>query len=1371
MTHASFSSARHMQFIATLSHPLKLRVFCALGLFIAVVAFGSFANAQTITFENPPYSVGSINGQDGWSSTGPYDQGVVANTMAPPAFGAQSFRISNAVTSGNFGDQTFSRSTVNEAGETDAHNGGLSGGTRQSTFVSQFNIASADPSAQQPGLVISTSQDRGDGARMSYLRFEDQADGIHVFFDDYQDRFPYGTALGDNTNGCGVGDDFYETDIATLSRAAAHSIKIVTHFVDGPRNDVVQVYIDGILKKTGTTWEDYFRYCSEQSADNQTKTVDSQLFRAGGTAAPGTAGKGFLIDGLSLISASSTSVTVNPSNMHNWFFYNDETDTVDNTLGSFVSGPNPAPEGTGSAKISVTGMQRRNLATYQFGGTPLANITTLAFSTYNPSAGNGGGANRSAYLNFNVDFDGSDTWQKRLTYVPSQNGTVTQDAWKEWDAIDGGNAKWGYSGATWPIGTGGGGESGTTLKTWSQILSQYPIIRIRVTDPFVGLRVGEPYADGYTEYLDGFKFGTTAGTTDFNFDPDGPTTVVVTPSSLNGWTTAGPVADNRPVSTADFIADPSTPIGFGALQQTTDATTASKSQLMRAETIPLSEITDLSYFTKQNSAPFASGDASFQLVVYLDGTAANFTTLVFEPYENGTVIPNAWQQWNVAAGQFWSSKTRAAGGSCNVTAGAGGAPFYTLAGLQANCPNATVVAYGVNIGSNNPSYDVETDMFRVNGTIYDFDPDRPSVTINQDPAQADPTSSSPINFAVNFSTPVTGFDSTDVVLGGTAGATTAVVTGSGTTYNVAVSGMTGSGSVTATIPDGAAVDASNVPSMASTSTDNSVTYFTCNNVAVTPSTSVPRNTQFTVPITTDDLTGRGIISFDVTLNYDPAVLTPISVDKAGTLSNGMSITYANSSGSISISGFGTIPLTGSGTLINVKFISIGGISTTSGLNFGSFMYNEGVPCSNTTNGAVTVISGSVSGTVTYANSPGPTPLPVPNVSLNGAGSVAVSTLTDLNGLYTLSGFGPGAYTVTPSKTGNVNGIQAFDSALIAQHVVHLITLNSTQQMAADVSGDSTVSSFDAALIAQYVALIPNSSSTGTWRFLPTNRSYTDVETDSTTQDYNAILMGDVDGSWNPSNPDQSVMSSMPAAGAVIGATEARTPQHLDIIGEAQAVVAVSAPTESVPVSSSFSVPITVGDTSGQNIIAYQFDLQYDPTVIVADSNPCDVSGTLSSSMLPTCNPSTPGVIHIAVFGTTALTGSGPLIKLKFAAVGAAGTASPLTISNFVFNGGTPQNSVTNGQVTIQIVTAAQASVSGMVLRQNGVGVRNARVSLTDANGDARTVRTNQFGFYQIDGLTVGETYVVDVSAKGLSFEPQVLTVTGNMNSVNLIGQH
>lgn len=211
---------------------------------------------------------------------------------------------------------------------------------------------------------------------------------------------------------------------------------------------------------------------------------------------------------------ASGTVVVSPANLNGWLFYNDETDTIDNSLGTFVNGPGTPPVGTGSAQISVSGTQRRNLATYQFSGTPLINITTLKFSTYNPSAGNPGSPNRSAYLNFNVDFNGSDTFQRRLTYVPNVNGPVTQDNWKEWDAIAGGSAKWLYSGPTWP----GGAVPGTTPKTWSQILAEYPGVRIRVTDSFMGLRVGEPYADGYTENIDSFKFGTASGTTTYDFD-------------------------------------------------------------------------------------------------------------------------------------------------------------------------------------------------------------------------------------------------------------------------------------------------------------------------------------------------------------------------------------------------------------------------------------------------------------------------------------------------------------------------------------------------------------------------------------------------------------------------------------------------------------------------------------------------------------------------------------------------------------------------------------------------------------------------------------------------------------------------------------
>ncbi|HEV2084498.1 MAG TPA: Ig-like domain-containing protein, partial [Gemmatimonadales bacterium] len=109
---------------------------------------------------------------------------------------------------------------------------------------------------------------------------------------------------------------------------------------------------------------------------------------------------------------------------------------------------------------------------------------------------------------------------------------------------------------------------------------------------------------------------------------------------------------------------------------------------------------------------------------------------------------------------------------------------------------------------------------------FSVDTDAPGVTINQAAAQADPTSGSTINFTVVFSKSVTGFATGDVTLSGTAGATTATVTGSGTTYNVAVSGMTTDGTVIATIAAGVATDAAGNANVASTSTDNTVTYDT-----------------------------------------------------------------------------------------------------------------------------------------------------------------------------------------------------------------------------------------------------------------------------------------------------------------------------------------------------------------------------------------------------------------------------------------------------------------------------------------------------------------------------------------------------------------
>jgi len=100
----------------------------------------------------------------------------------------------------------------------------------------------------------------------------------------------------------------------------------------------------------------------------------------------------------------------------------------------------------------------------------------------------------------------------------------------------------------------------------------------------------------------------------------------------------------------------------------------------------------------------------------------------------------------------------------------------------------------------------------------------PTVTLNQAVGQADPTRFSTLHFTVQFSKPVFNLTSAGVTLGGTAGATTVQVSGSGTTWDIAVSGMSAPGTVTASINPGAAIDADSNPNFGSTSTDNVITY-------------------------------------------------------------------------------------------------------------------------------------------------------------------------------------------------------------------------------------------------------------------------------------------------------------------------------------------------------------------------------------------------------------------------------------------------------------------------------------------------------------------------------------------------------------------
>lgn len=326
-------------------------------------------STDATTFDT--FSTGSVNGQGGWESTGPFDQAIVENNYGIESFGCKSLRLSNAVTSGSFGDQTFSYSTPNEAGEADSTSAGESGGTRVNRYEAQFDIASTQPTVQT-GLSVSVSPDRGDGSRMSYLRFEDQADGIHVYFDDYQV------------------DTFVETELTTLSRAA-HTIKFVIDYKDGASNDVVSVYIDGALVHTGTTWEDYYRTDPSQSFEQSPRTTDSLLFRVAGTAAPANSGKGFLFDNVAIATSDSTVVV---------------------------------PEQPGSGEEEVTGTTTTTTTT----------TTVITPIITNPASVLGASDDTDTNTEGNSDVEGT-TDDKTATTDKGMNGIILGLAWYWWIII------------------------------------------------------------------------------------------------------------------------------------------------------------------------------------------------------------------------------------------------------------------------------------------------------------------------------------------------------------------------------------------------------------------------------------------------------------------------------------------------------------------------------------------------------------------------------------------------------------------------------------------------------------------------------------------------------------------------------------------------------------------------------------------------------------------------------------------------------------------------------------------------------------------------------------------------------------------------
>jgi hypothetical protein len=392
----------------------------------------------------------------------------------------------------------------------------------------------------------------------------------------------------------------------------------------------------------------------------------------------------------------------------------------------------------------------------------------------------------------------------------------------------------------------------------------------------------------------------------------------------------------------------------------------------------------------------------------------------------------------------------------------------------------------------------------------------------------------------------------------------------------------------------------------------------------------------------------------------------------------------------------------------------------------------------------------ISGRVLYAD----TVTPGRNVTLTltGPSFTTRTTTTDSNGDYTFAGVPPGNdYTVTPSKTGDVNGLESLDASDAARYVAGLNVPSANQRIAADADDDGNLTSFDASLIARYVAGLPNSGIVGNWKFVPASSSYQALSGDQTGQNFTAILVGDTGGNWIPSF----------ASGGSFGNSNpdplaARSSSHPAV------TVPVLLPDTAVPVGSNVSIPITVSDLTGLGVRAYDVQITFNPLIVQPQATPYDNAGTLSSGMSITPNATNAGHLIISAFQAADLSGSGTLLWITFTVVGSPGQVTPLAFEaysdpnsvfhpGFRFNAGDPQASTTNGSLTIDGPTAAPATISGRITKPDGSPEGGAVMHLSGAV--TRTTVSDSAGNYHFDDLDTDHFYTVTPSLANYHFAP------------------
>ena len=79
-------------------------------------------------------------------------------------------------------------------------------------------------------------------------------------------------------------------------------------------------------------------------------------------------------------------------------------------------------------------------------------------------------------------------------------------------------------------------------------------------------------------------------------------------------------------------------------------------------------------------------------------------------------------------------------------------------------------------------------------------------------------------------------------------------------------------------------------------------------------------------------------------------------------------------------------------------------------------------------------------------------------------------------------------------------------------------------------------------------------------------------------------------------------------------------------------------------------------------------------------------------------------------------------------------------------------------VTPAVPTAANVSVAGKVITVKGSPLRGALIKLVANDGSERSAFSNSFGYFKIDEVAVGQTYIALVTKPKMSFEPASIAI-------------